>query len=102
MIRRYADGLSEMAIIEIEPDECFRMLRHKRNRRHDERKASFASSPDFLVSQRTDPFERPDLALVTDAPVEFRPTENRDNCRCGLFYLVRIGVAPTHDPLWQA
>src|SRR4029077_11380390 len=102
MIRRYASCLGKSAIIEIELNERFRMLRDKRNRRHNERKTSLAGPPNFLVGQRTDPFQRPDPALVADAPIEVRPAKNRDNCRCGLCYLVWIGVTLAHDPIWQA
>ena len=69
----YSRDLREMAVIEIELDECFRMLGYKRDRRHNQRDTVLAGPPDLLVGGRTDPFERPYPALVAYAPVEFGP-----------------------------
>ena len=62
----------------------------------------FPGPPDLLVGGGADPFERAHPTSVADAPVEYRPTESSDNCRRGLFYLIRIRVALTYNPLWQA
>src|ERR1700747_415831 len=102
VIRRHSRDLGETAVIEIELDECFRMLGHERNRRHDYSDTVVAGLPDLFVVGWTDPFERPDPALVANAPVEFRPSERRNDRRRGLFYLIRIRVAAAHDLLRPA
>ena len=76
MIRRYAGCLGKSAIIEIEFDERFRMLRHKEigattSARRSRRPAN------LLVGQRADPFERPDAALIADVPVESRAVQEQ-------------------------
>src|SRR5438128_10527691 len=77
------------------------MLGHEGDGRHHERNPVPAATADLIIGCRTDPFQRPDAALITDLPIDPRPVQGGDHRRGGRLHLARIGVASAHDPLWQ-
>ena len=102
MIRRHARGFGQIAVIEVELDQGFGMLGNKRDRRHDKRDPVLPRAANLVVGCRTDPFQRPDAALIADRPVEARPVQRGDHGRGGRLDLVGIRVTGLDDLFRQA
>src|SRR5437016_4319565 len=92
----------EVAVVEIEFDERFRMLRNEGDRRHNERNPFPAGPYDLLVCGGFDPREGSNATLITDPPVEARLRECFDDCRRRLFDLAWIRITRAHDLHRQA
>src|SRR5438105_2963889 len=90
IIGRHPRSLGEIAVVEIELDERFRVLRYERDRRHDERYPLPAGPLDLLICRRFDPSQGPNATLIADPPVEPRLREGLDDGRCCLLDLVWI------------
>src|ERR1700730_18075848 len=89
--------LGEIAVVEIEFHERFRVLRYEGDRRQNERNPLPACPFDLLVCGGFDPPQRPNATLIADPPVEPRLREGFDDCRRCLLDLAWIRITRAHD-----
>ena len=89
----------EACVLDVELNERFGMLGHEGDRCHDKCQTLRSCPLDFFVGRGTDPFHRPDTALVANATVELRAVERGHKRLCGLFDLRLIRIAAFDDAL---
>src|SRR6266436_4951470 len=90
-----------MTIVEAEFDQRLRVLRDERNRRYHKRDPIPAGTTNLIVGCRTDPYQRPDPALITDLPVNPWPFESSDYSGSGRLHLIGVRISRAHDLLGQ-
>ncbi len=100
--KRNALFLGEMTIFDLDLHQCFGMFRYKGDRRDNDRDLILPGAHYFGVCRGSDPFHRPNAALVTNGPIEVHPigigfSEGCNDSLCCLFALPLIGVSGHDD-----
>ncbi len=92
----------KLAILHIELDQRFRVLRDKRDRCYDYGSSFAPGATNFLIGRGANPAQRPDPALVAHPPIEPWSVQHVDDCHSGFLDMARVRITGGDDAFGQS